>query len=260
MAAGAAPLALLLAGPTAALADTPRAELPLDLHHHGSTSDLHLTHDESAATRDLPVATGSTLHQALAPDAVGQSQQHDLRLPAPARAVTGNDLDLRRTAPLAAGLNQSMKHGVQLPHGVDTLSSSTGSFSGDLLSGAQADRVSAEAVDLGPLGSVVENSDEHAVGRFAGTLELAGTERHSVSGELGPLHTLAATSQDTTEPANRFHGELSLTDLAAAQVSTGTELHSAVSQSQHVRASALGEPLGDYGWTVSAPPFTFSPS
>ncbi|WP_211226889.1 hypothetical protein [Amycolatopsis benzoatilytica] len=275
MAAGAAPLALLLAGPASALADTPRPGLPIDLHQHGSTSDLQFTRDETVATRDLPVSASSALGQTLGPDAAGQSQTHDVRLGTPARAVTGNDLGLRRTQPFPGGevtsLDQSMRHGVRLPNGVDALSSSNtaaatglaGQFTGDLMAGTRLDRTSADAVDLGPAGSVVANSDEHTLGRFTGTLDaphLETTERHLVSGDLGPLHTAAATSQSVAEPADRFHGELSAADIAAVQASTATEVSGAVRRSQHVRTSVAGNPVADYGWTVSAPPFTLSPS
>ena len=273
IAAGAAPLALLLAGPASALADTPRPGLPLDLHQHGSTSDLQVTRDETLATRDLPVSASSALGQTLGPDAAGQSQSHDLRLGAPGRAATGNALDLRHTQPFPGGevteADQSMRHGVQLPEGVDALSSSktgagaAGRFTGDLMAGTQAARTSADAVDLGPAGSVVANSDEHTLGRFTGALEaphLETTERHVVSGDLGPVHTLAATSQSLPEPADRFQGELSLADVAAVQANTATEVNTSVRRSQHVRVSATGNPVADYGWTVSGPPFTLSQS
>lgn len=274
IAAGAAPLALVLAGPAAALADTPRGELPLDLHQHGSSSDFQLTRDETIATRDLPASAASNLRQALAPNAAGQSQTHDLRLGEAGRAVTGNDLGVRHTQPFedahVAGLDQSMRHGVQLPHGVDALSSSktstesglAGRFAGDLMSGTRVDRTSADAVDLGPAGSVVANSDESVLGQFTGKLDvprLESTERHSVSGDLGPVHTLAATSQSTAERAERFHGELSAGDIAAVRTSTASTVGVPVTRSQHVGAEVLGNPVIDNGWTVSGPPFTFSP-
>lgn len=274
MAAGAAPLALLLAGPAAALADTPRGGLPLDLHQHGSSSDLQFTRDETLATRDLPASAASNLRQTLGQDTAGQSQTHDLRLGEPGRAFTGNDLGVRHTQPFdgahVAGLDQSMRHGVQLPHGVDALSSSktgtetglAGRFSGDLMSGTRFERTSADAVDLGPAGSVVANSDESVLGQFTGKLDvtrLESTERHSVSGDLGPLHALAATSQSTAERTDRFHGELSAADIAAARTSTASTLGVPVTRSQHVGAEVLGKPVIDNGWTVSGPPFTFSP-
>ncbi|WP_106964782.1 hypothetical protein [Amycolatopsis orientalis] len=274
MAAGAAPLALLLAGPAAALADTPRGGLPLDLHQHGSSSDLQFSRDETVATHDLPASAASELHQALAPEAASQSQTHDLRLGEPAHAVTGNDLGVHHTQPFdgahVAGLDQSMRHGVQLPHGVDALSASktgaetglAGRFSGDLMGGTRVERTSADAVDLGPAGSVVANSDESVLGQFTGKLDvtrLESTERHSVSGDLGPVHTLAATSQSTAERTDRFHGELTAADLAAARVSTASTVGVPVTRSQHVGAEVLGNPVIDNGWTVSGPPFTFSP-
>ncbi|WP_167493535.1 hypothetical protein [Amycolatopsis circi] len=274
MAAGAAPLALLLAGPAAALADTPREGLPLDLHQQGSSSDFQFTRDETVATRDLPASAASNLRQTFDPNAAGQSQTHDLRLGEPGRAVTGNDLGVHHTQPFdgahVAGLDQSMRHGVQLPYGVDALSSSktggetglAGRFSGDLMSGTRVERTSADAVDLGPAGSVVANSDEAVLGQFTGQLDvtrLESTERHSVSGDLGPVHTLAATSQSTAERTDRFHGELSAADLAAARTSTATTLGIPVTRSQHVGAEVLGNPVIDNGWTVSGPPFTFSP-
>ncbi|WP_211260518.1 hypothetical protein [Amycolatopsis jejuensis] len=265
MAAGAAPLALLLAGPATAQAD-PRA--PLDLHQSG-TSDLHLTRDEKIATRDLPVSAASALHQAVAPDTVGQAQSHDLRLGSPGRAFTGNDLEVHHRQPNAdsdlAGAGQSMRHGVRLPHGVDALSDSTsgadaglaGRFSGDLRGGARVHRTSADAVDLGELGSVVANSDENVLGQFAGNLDVTRLEtqqRHVVGGDLGPAHALVATSQSTSELADRFHGELAAEDIAAVQATTSTNPgHHA----QQVRVSALGQP--STGWTLSGPPFIFSP-
>ncbi|WP_409461992.1 hypothetical protein [Amycolatopsis sp. GA6-003] len=274
MAAGAAPLALLLAGPAAALADTPRGELPLDLHQHGSSSDLQFTRDETLATRDLPASAASDLHQALAPDAAGQSQTHDLRVGDAVRTVTGNGLGVHHTQPFAgahvAGLDQSMRHGVQLPHGVDALSASktaaetglAGRFSGDLMGGTRVERTSADAVDLGPAGSVVANSDESVLGQFTGKLDVArleSTERHSVSGDLGPVHTLAAMGQSTEERTERFHGELSAADIAAVRGSGASTLGVPVTRSQHVEAEVLGNPVIDNGWTVSGPPFTFSP-
>ncbi|MFD2468200.1 hypothetical protein [Amycolatopsis silviterrae] len=274
MAAGAAPLALLLAGPASALADTPRGGLPLDLHQHGSSSDLQLDRDETIATRDLPASAASKLHQTLTSDTAGQSQTHDLRLGEPGRAFTGNDLDVHHTRPFddahVGGLDQSMRHGVQLPQGVDALSSSktgaetglAGRFSGDLMSGTRVERTSADAVDLGPVGSVVANSDESVLGQFTGTLDvtrLESTERHSVSGDLGPVHALAATSQSTAERTDRFHGELSAADIAAARASTASTVGVPVTRSQHVRTEVLGNPVIDNGWTVSGPPFTFSP-
>ncbi|WP_409184233.1 hypothetical protein F9C11_07925 [Amycolatopsis sp. VS8301801F10] len=274
MAAGAAPLALLLAGPAAALADTPRGELPLDLHQHGSSSDLQFTRDETLATRDLPASAASDLHQALAPDAAGQSQTHDLRVGDAVRTVTGNGLGVHHTQPFAgahvAGLDQSMRHGVQLPHGVDALSASktatetglAGRFSGDLMGGTRVERTSADAVDLGPAGSVVANSDESVLGQFTGKLDVArleSTERHSVSGDLGPVHTLAAMGQSTEERTERFHGELSAADIAAVRGSGASTLGVPVTRSQHVGAEVLGNPVIDNGWTVSGPPFTFSP-
>ncbi|MFB9927398.1 hypothetical protein ACFORO_33850 [Amycolatopsis halotolerans] len=274
MAAGAAPLALLLAGPAAALADTPRGGLPLDLHQHGSSSDLQFTRDETMATRDLPASAASNLRQTLGSDTAGQSQTHDLRLGEPGRAFTGNDLDVHHTQPFdgahVAGLDQSMRHGVQLPHGVDALSSSktgtetglAGRFSGDLMSGTRLERTSADAVDLGPAGSVVANSDESLLGQFTGKLDVArleSTERHSVSGDLGPVHALAATSQSTAERTDRFHGELSAADIAAARTSTASTLGVPVTRSQQVGAEVLGKPVIDNGWTVSGPPFTLSP-
>ncbi|MGW7530652.1 hypothetical protein [Amycolatopsis sp. NPDC054798] len=274
MAAGAAPLALLLAGPAAALADTPRGGLPLDLHQHGSSSDLQLTRDETVATHDLPASTASNLRQALDQDAASQSQTHDVRLGEAGRAVTGNDLGVHHTRPFdsahVAGLDQSMRHGVQLPHGVDALSSSktsaetglAGRFSGDLMSGTRFERTSADAVDLGPAGSVVANSDENVLGQFTGKLDvtrLETTERHSVSGDLGPVHALAATSQSTAERSDRFHGELSAAEIAAVRASTASTVGIPVTRSQHVGAEVLGNPVIDNGWTVSGPPFTFSP-
>ncbi len=274
MAAGAAPLALLLAGPAAALADTPRGGLPLEEHQHGSSSDLQFTRDEALTTRDLPASAASNLHQALAPDAAGQSQTHDLRLGEAGRAFTGNDLGAHHTQPFdgahVAGLDQSMRHGVRLPQGVEALSSSktgaesglAGRFSGDLMSGSRVERTSADAVDLGPAGSVVANSDESVLGQFTGKLDVArleSAERHSVSGDLGPVHTLAATSQSTAERTERFHGELSAADIAAARASTASTVGVPVTRSQHVGAEVLGNPVIDNGWTVSGPPFTFSP-
>ncbi|GAA1020329.1 hypothetical protein GCM10009565_08570 [Amycolatopsis albidoflavus] len=274
MAAGAAPLALLLAGPAAALADTPRGGLPLDLHQHGSSSDLQFTRDETIASRDLPASAASNLRQTLGQDTAGQSQTHDLRLGEPGRAFTGNDLGVHHTRPFdgahVAGLDQSMRHGVQLPHGVDALSSSktgaetglAGRFSGDLMSGTRFERTSADAVDLGPAGSVVANSDENVLGQFTGKLDVArleSAERHSVSGDLGPVHALAATSQSTAERTDRFHGELSAADIAAARTSTASTLGVPATRSQHVGAEVLGKPVIDNGWTVSGPPFTFAP-
>ncbi|MFE3177429.1 hypothetical protein ACFXPA_01710 [Amycolatopsis sp. NPDC059090] len=274
MAAGAAPLALLLAGPAAALADTPRGGLPLDLHQHSSSSDLQFTRDETIATRDLPASAASNLRQTLGQDTAGQSQTHDLRLGEPGRAFTGNDLGVHHTRPFdgahVAGLDQSMRHGVQLPHGVDALSSSktgaetglAGRFSGDLMSGTRFERTSADAVDLGPAGSVVANSDENVLGQFTGKLDVArleSAERHSVSGDLGPVHALAATSQSTAERTDRFHGELSAADIAAARTSTASTLGVPATRSQHVGAEVLGKPVIDNGWTVSGPPFTFAP-
>ncbi|SFO23588.1 hypothetical protein SAMN05421854_1011152 [Amycolatopsis rubida] len=274
MAAGAAPLALLLVGPAAALADTPSREVPLDLHQHGSSSDLQFTRDEAIATHDLPASAASNLHQALAPDAAGQSQTHDLRLGEPGRVLTGNDLGVHHTQPFdgahVAGLDQSMRHGVRLPGGTEALSSSktsaesglAGRFSGELMSGTRVERTSADAVDLGRAGSVVANSDESVLGQFTGNLDvtrLESTERHSVSGDLGPVHTLAATSQSTAERTERFHGELSAADIAAARTSTAATVGIPVTRSQHVGAEVLGNPVIDNGWTVSGPPFTFSP-
>lgn len=248
--------------------------MPLDLHQHGSSSDLQFTRDETVATHDLPASAASNLHQALEPDDASQSQTHDLRLGDTARALTGNDLDVHHTQPFesahVAGLNQSMRHGVRLPHGVDVLSSSktgtetglAGRFSGDLMGGTRVDRTSADAVDLGPAGSVVANSDESALGQFTGKLDVArleSTERHSVSGDLGPVHTLAATSQSTAVRTERFHGELSAADIAAVRASTASTLGVPVTRSQHVGAEVLGNPVIDNGGTVSGPPFTFSP-
>lgn len=265
VASGAAPLALLLAGPASALADPtlPLDGLPLDLQQHGtldhsvhsSAASVGVARDTSVATHGLPVSAASSLTQAVS-DTTGyglsdsltavkttngfsQSQRHEVRTGSPVRLMAGNSSRVTSTSPAS-----STAEGVWLPYGVDvpTDSSGAGSFAGDLGGGVGVHRTSGYAVDFGGPGSVVANSEHHATGQFIGSLDVSDVgQRHIATADAGPVSGFLLTTQSLS--GNDFRGELKAADATSARVSTGTSVSSRVGHTQSAGATAFGAPV-----------------
>ncbi|QYN24007.1 hypothetical protein [Amycolatopsis sp. DSM 110486] len=272
VAAGAAPLALLLAGPASALADPtlPLDGLPLDLQQHGSldhsvhssAAAVGVVRDTSVATRGLPVSAASSATQA-ATDTTGygpsdsltavkttngfsQSQRHELRAGSPVRLMAGNSSRVTSSSP-GSGLGAATAEGAWLPYGVDVLTDSSGDvgagrFAGDLGDGVGVHRTSGHAVDFGGLGSLVANSEQHGTGRFVGSLDFSDVgRRHLATADVGPVSGFLLTTQSLS--SNGFRGEFAAADAASARVSTGTSVSPRVGQTQSVGVTAFGTPV-----------------
>ncbi|MEV4600501.1 hypothetical protein AB0K15_24245 [Amycolatopsis sp. NPDC049253] len=235
VAAGAAPLALLLAGPASALADPtlPLDGLPLDLQQHGSldhsahssAASVGVVRDTSVATRGLPVSAASSVTQAVS-DTTGyglsdsltavkttngfsQSQRHEVQAGPPVRLMAGNSSRVTSSSP-GSGVGASTAEGVWLPHSVDVLTDSSGDvgagrFAGDLGGGVGVHRTSGHAVDFGELGSVVANSEQHGMGQFVGSLDVSDVgQRHIATADVGPVSGFLLTTQSLS--GNGFRG------------------------------------------------------
>ncbi|WIY04648.1 hypothetical protein QRX60_12650 [Amycolatopsis mongoliensis] len=199
IAAGAAPVALLFASPAAALASPAELTLPLD-HRHTTTLD----------------SDGDTL-SASRRDVVAK-QLGDARLASDLTEAVATRGD-------RAGVLGRAHQGVWLPHGVDVLSENaeqldTGLFAGDLTGGVAARRSSGQAVDLGRLGAVGVASEQHAIGSFAGDLDLDVEQSHELGGQLGPASGLVKTSQSLS--SGSISGDLGVDHVVHVQGGTTT--------------------------------------
>ncbi|WIX80914.1 hypothetical protein QRX50_09190 [Amycolatopsis carbonis] len=267
--AGAAPLALLLAGPASALADPtlPLDGLPLDLQQHGnldhsvhsSAASVGATRDTSVATRGLPVSAASSVTQAVSDNTgyglsdsltavkttngFSQSQRHEVRAGSPVRLSAGNSSRVTASPP-GSSVASSTAEGVWLPYGIDVLTDSSGAghFAGDLGGGVGVHRTSGHAVDLGGLGSVVANSEQHGTGQFAGSLDASDLgQRHIATADVGPVSGFLLTTQSLSD--NDFRGELAASDAVSTRVSTRTSVSPRVGQTQSVGVTAFGAPV-----------------
>jgi hypothetical protein len=223
--------------------------------------------------------------------ALSRSQRHDVRLGSPVRLMTGNEQHVTRSLSSTldpfgtrgadtrlAGAGGSAENGVWLPYGVDALSQDSGQvdagralsfdaghFTGDLRGGAGVHRSAAQAVDAGPLGSVVVNSEQHGLGQFTGHLDHAlsgnvGTN-HIAAGNFGPASGLVATTQsaDNGTAASTFRGDLSVNEVATTRGAlTTSAADGRVLVSPSIDWTALGQSAAQ-GWTVSAPPLAITP-
>jgi hypothetical protein len=184
----AAPVALLFASPATAFAAPADLPLPVD-HRHTTTLDND--GDTLSATRR---------------DFVGK-QLGDARI--------ASDLtEAAATRGDRAGVLERARHGVWLGHGVDVLSENAdqldaGLFTGDLTGGVALRRSSGQAVDLGQLGAVGTTSEVHAIGSFAGDLDVGQT--HELGGQLGPASGLVKTTSGS------FSGDLGVDHVVHVQ-------------------------------------------
>ncbi|MGW5715941.1 hypothetical protein ACWEVP_07225 [Amycolatopsis sp. NPDC003865] len=203
----AAPVALLFAAPATALASPADLTLPLD-HRHTTTLDND----------------GDTL-SASRRDFVGK-QLGDVR-------VAADQTEAAATRGDRAGAVERARQGVWLGHGVDVLSENAeqldaGLFAGDLSGGVAARHSSGQAVDLGQLGAVGTTSEVHAIGSFAGDLDVG--QAHELGGQLGPASGLVRTT------AGSFSGDLGVDHVVHVQGGT-TSLRGTLS------ASVLDQPV-----------------
>ncbi|VVJ23274.1 Uncharacterised protein [Amycolatopsis camponoti] len=191
VAAGAAPVALLFAAPAVALAAPAELTLPID-HRHTTTLDND-GDTLSASRRDVVV-----------------KQLGDARLASDLTEAVATRGD-------RAGALERGHQGVWLAKGVDVLSENAeqldaGLFTGDLTGGIAARRSSGQAVDLGQLGAVGTTSEVHAVGSFAGDLDVG--QAHELGGQLGPASGLVKTT------SGAFSGDLGVDHVVHVQGGT----------------------------------------
>jgi hypothetical protein len=215
VAAGAAPVALLFAGPASAFAAQPDLPLPID-HRH--TTTLASDGDTLSATRRDVVV----------------KQLGDARLASDVTEAVATRGD-------RAGVVERAHQGVWLAKGVDVLSEDaeeldTGLFTGDLTGGVATRRSSGQAVDLGRLGAIGTTSELHAIGSLSGDLD-AG-QAHELGGQLGPTSGLVKTSQ--TLASGSFSGDLGIDRVLHVQGAT-TSARGALDQHPSLTASVLDQ-------------------
>ncbi|MEU4669408.1 hypothetical protein AB0F91_15830 [Amycolatopsis sp. NPDC023774] len=252
VAAGAAPFALLLAGPASALADPtlPLDGLPLDLQQHGSldhsahssAAPVGVARDASVATRGLPVSAASSVMQAVSDTGYGRSdsltavkttngfshsQRREVRADPPTRLMAGNSSRVTSSSP-GSSVGTPTAEGVWLPCGVDLFADSSGDvgagrFAGDLGGGVGVHWTSGHAVDVGGLGSAVADSQLHGMGHFVGSLDVSDVgQRHIATAGVGPVSGFLLTTQSLS--GNGFRGEPAAAEAASARVSPETSV------------------------------------
>jgi hypothetical protein len=221
VAAGAAPVALLFAGPASAFAAQPDLPLPID-HRH--TTTLASDGDTLSATRRDVVL----------------KQLGDARLASDVTEAVATRGD-------RAGVVERAHQGVWLAKGVDVLSEDaeeldTGLFTGDLTGGVATRRSSGQAVDLGRLGAVGTTSEQHLTGRLSGVLDLG--QQHELGGELGPAWGLVKTSQSLgPATSGSISGDLGVDHVLQVQGGSTTTVRGTLGQHQSLTASVLDQPV-----------------
>ncbi|GAB3140297.1 hypothetical protein GCM10027258_21020 [Amycolatopsis stemonae] len=210
VAAGAAPVALLLAAPATALASPSDLTLPLD-HRHTTTLD------QDDGTFSV------TRHDVVA-KRLGDVQ------------VVSDHTEAAATRGDRAGLLERGSQGVWLGNGCDVLSEhaeqlDAGLFTGDLTGGVAARRSSGQAVDLGQLGAVGATSEHHLIGNFSGVLDVG--QQYETGGQLGPASGLVRTSQSLS--SGSISGDLGVDHVVHAR---GT-----LDQHPALTASVLDQPV-----------------
>ncbi|MEC3975631.1 hypothetical protein [Amycolatopsis sp. H20-H5] len=270
-------------------------------------SDTRRALSGSSENRDSVAPGGALSSTTSAEDteAAAQAQKHTAQLGNLATAVTGTEQHLDKSGSRSAafsndplgviteedrrlGASDSGQHAVRLPEGVDVVSENAEQADGRLVRTLGVEqgrfagvlgghRSSGQALDLGDSAAVGMTSDQHALGRFTGTLVGADLgQSHAFGGHAGPATGLADSSQSSTlgsdvpnlrnggELTDRFSGELGVDNVLDVQgrsttSTSGTLPAGTLAHDQSASLQLMDQAPTTTGLKLGAPPLSIEP-